>query len=278
MHKTSTISLPHSSDLIRARRSVRSFEKRTPEAAVIEKLLEYGKNIENPFGIPVDFRVLYAAEHGLLCPVTNGTELYVAGKIAIRPFANAAFGYSFEKFLLYAQSLGLGSVWLGGTMNRSAFEQAMELNENEMMPCAAPIGYPAKRMTVRETAMRKAIRADERLPFEDLFFDGGFTKPLTPEKADALRLPLEAVRLAPSAVNKQPWRVVLADGCAHFYLQRSKGFARSGVLDMQMIDMGIALCHFELCAAECGLAVEFMQLAPAPDSVEAEYIASYRIR
>ncbi|MBQ8610694.1 MAG: nitroreductase [Oscillospiraceae bacterium] len=277
MNKTSTISLPHSSDLIRARRSVRSFEKRTPEAAVVEQLLDYGKSIKNPFGIPVEFRVLHAAQHGLLCPVTNGTELYAGSKIAVQPFANAAFGYSFEVFLLYAQSLGLGSVWLGGTMNRSAFEQAMELRENEMMPCAAPIGYPAKRMTVRETAMRKAIKADERLPFEALFFDSGFTKPLTPEKAGVLRLPLEAVRLAPSAVNKQPWRVVLADGCAYFYLLRSKGFARSGVLDMQMIDMGIALCHFALCAAECGLALEFVQLDPAPDSEEVEYVGSYRI-
>lgn len=277
MHETVTNSLPHSSELIRARRSVRSFEKRTPEAAVVEQLLDYGKSIENPFGIPVEFRVLHAAQHGLLCPVTNGTELYVGGKIAVQPFANAAFGYSFEALLLYAQSLGLGSVWLGGTMNRSAFEHAMELGENEMMPCAAPIGYPAKKMTVREAAMRKAIKADERLPFEELFFDGSFAKPLTPEKAGALLPPLEAVRLAPSAVNKQPWRAVLADGCVHFYLQRSKGFAHSGTLDMQMIDMGIALCHFALCANECGLAAEFIQLDPASDNKDAEYFASYRI-
>lgn len=53
-------------------------------------------------------------------------------------------------------------------------------------------------------------------------------------------------RLAPSAVNKQPWRIVVADNKAHFYLKRSKGFGHEGKLDMQMIDMGIALCHFAL--------------------------------
>ena len=84
--------------------------------------------------------------------------------------------------VLYAQSLGIGTVWLGGTMNRAAYEQAMELSADEIMPCASPLGYPAKRMSLREGTMRKAIKADERLPFEELFFDGDFKTPLTKEE------------------------------------------------------------------------------------------------
>lgn len=41
-----------------------------------------------------------------------------------------AFGYSFESFMLYAQSLGFGTAWFGGTMNRPAVGNAMELGEN----------------------------------------------------------------------------------------------------------------------------------------------------
>ena len=63
--------------------------------------------------IPVEFKFLDAKEHGLICPVVTGTDLYVGGKIKSVPDACVAFGYSFETFVLYAQSLGLGTVWLG---------------------------------------------------------------------------------------------------------------------------------------------------------------------
>ena len=33
---------------------------------------------------------------------------------------------NFEQLVLRAQDLGLGTVWLGGTMNRAAYEKAME--------------------------------------------------------------------------------------------------------------------------------------------------------
>ena len=135
----------------------------------------------------------------------------------------------------------------------------MSLDEDEMMPCASPVGYTAKKMSMCESMMRMAIKADDRLPFEELFYDGAIETPLSKEKADSLRFPLEMVRLAPSAVNKQPWRVVVADNAAHFYLKRSKGFGHESDLDMQKIDMGIALCHFALTAKENGLDVRFTQ-------------------
>ena len=151
----------------------------------------------------------------------------------------------------------------------------MKLAPDEMMPCASPLGYAAKKMSVRETVMRKSIKADERLPFDELFFDSSLETPLTPKKAGILAEPLEMVRLAPSAVNRQPWRVIAKDNTAHFYLKRSKGAKPDGKLDMQMIDMGIALCHFALTAKEKGLDIQFVQNDPLL-AIE-EYIASYRI-
>ena len=257
---------------IRERKSVRSFDGRTPENALLEELLHGGS--DNPYEIPVSFRLLRAEEHGLICPVVSGTELYIGGKLPKGPHANEAFGYSFERLVLRAQSLGLRTVWLGGTMNRSAYEKAMELGSDEMMPCATPIGYGAKKMSVKESIMRKAIRADERLPFSSLFFRDSFDHPLTLEEAGVLSEALEMVRLAPSAVNRQPWRVLLRNGAAHFYLKRAKAFG-GGDLDMQRIDMGIALCHFELAAGEAGLQPRFTLSDPGLLADELEYIASY---
>ncbi len=261
---------------IKARRSVRTYDGRTVEEDMILHLLADTAVCGNPFDIPVAFKFLDAKEHGLVCPVVSGTDLYVGGKVKHGPHACVAFGYSFEMFVLRAQALGLGTVWLGGTMNRAAFEKAMELAEDEMMPCATPIGYAAKKLSIRESMMRKAIKADERLPFEELFFGGNKATPLFRENAGKLALPLEMVRLAPSAVNKQPWRVIVTDDTAHFYLKRSKGFSHGGALDMQMIDMGIALCHFALAADECGLELSFSQKNPGL-AEDMEYVASYRL-
>ena len=261
---------------IKARRSVRTFDEQILEEDIKHNLLSYAENIENPFGIPVEFKFLDAKEHGLVCPVVNGTDLYVGAKIKNVPNASAAFGYSFECFVLYAQFLGLGTVWLGGTMNRSAFEKAMKLEEDEMMPCASPVGYVAKKMSMREGMMRKAVKADERFAFEELFYEETVNTPLRKEHAGCLEEPLGMVRLAPSAVNKQPWRVIVEDKSVHFYLKRSKGVEKQSGLDMQMIDMGIALCHFALAAKERNLNITFVQVDPNL-STDMEYIATYKV-
>ena len=112
--------------------------------------------------------------------------------------------------------------------------------------------------------------ASDSLPREKLFFQENFDTPLS--AADDL---LELVRWAPSAVNKQPWRVILRNGAYHFYLKHDKGYVSDAVGDMQKIDLGIALCHFVLGAREKGLspAVDVSDPAiAAPDGVE--YIAS----
>ena len=45
---------------------------------------------------------------------------------------------------------------------------------------------------------------------------------------------------------------------------------------MQMIDIGIALCHFDLTAKENNLNIVFEQNDPKLES-DAEYIASFRL-
>ena len=208
--------------LVRGRRSVRSFDGRPVSQKELDQLFAFLAETANPYGLPVDFKLLDGTKQKLSCPVVVGTDLYVGAKMKQTPYLNEAFGYSFELLVLYAQSLGLGTVWVGGTMDRQAFENAMELNEDEVMPCMSPLGYPARKMSVREAMMRKGVKADSRMAFEELFFDGSFAVPLTQEKAGKLCHALEMVRLAPSAVNKQPWRIVVKDNAAHFYLKRSK--------------------------------------------------------
>ena len=263
-------------ELMQSRRSVRTFDGTPLRPEDAQRILEYAGQTANPYGLPITWKILDAKAHGLSSPVIVGTDSYIAGKLRRAPGAEEAFGYAFEKVVLFALFLGVGTTWIAGTMNREAFERAMDLTDGEVMPCVSPLGYPANKMSLRESMMRKGVSADSRLPFAELFFDGGFDRALTPERAGALADALEAVRFAPSAVNKQPWRVVLCGDKAHFYEKRSKGFAPEGGWDLQKVDVGIALSHFELACAARGQAPAFVLAdpgLPVPENVQ--YIATW---
>ena len=270
--------MEHIEELVKGRRSVRTYDGREISRPDLEKLSAFMDRIENPYGIPVEFQLLDGKKQKLKCPVISGTDLFIGAKVPHVSHMEEAVGYSFETLVLYAQSLGIGTVWVGGTMDRPAFERAMSLAENERMPCMSPIGYPAQKMSIKESLMRKGVKADVRDPFVTLFFDGTFNTPLTPDKANALAQPLEMVRWAPSAVNKQPWRVVVTENMAHFYLKHTKGFISDAVGDMQKVDLGIALCHFALAAKESGFDAQFHIGDPGiKTDNDVEYIASYRL-
>ena len=263
-------------ETIKGRRSVRTYDGRKLWQADIDKLNDFIKTISNPFQIPVHFVLLDADEHKLSSPVLAGDTMYVAGIVPKKPYADVAFGYAFEKLVLYAWSLRIGTVWIGGTMKREVFEKAAGLQEGYMMPCVSPIGYPAKKMALKEVMMRKGVKADTRFSDDKLFFADEWEKPLTipTEMAEIF----EMVRLAPSAVNKQPWRIIWKDGVYHFYEKKDNGYVNDTTGDLQKIDIGIALCHFVMGLEEQGKTPVVKINDPGiviPENVE--YIASVTV-
>lgn len=74
------------------------------------------------------------------------------------------------------------------------------------------------------------------------------------------------VRLAPSAVNKQPWRIVKENNNYHFYIHGKGNFPK--------IDIGIALSHFHLMCKELNLSGMFKKQKPEIES-NYEYIISW---
>lgn len=233
-------------EMIQKRKSVRTFDGKPLSAEHLKALEAHIGSQENPFGVPVGFRLLDAKEHGLSSPVILGEEKYLAAKVKRVPRYEIALGYSFEEACLFALSLGVGTVMLAASLNRSAFEKAIEVGADEVMPVASPLGYPAEKKSMRERLMRKGIKADERLPFEQLFFEGDFGRPLA--ESNTFAEALSMARLAPSAANKQPWRAVVVDNTVHFY--EYKTIKDSPLGDIQKVDIGIALAHFDLTEKE----------------------------
>ena len=136
------------------------------------------------------------------------------------------------------------------------------LEVDEFVPIISPIGYSAPRKTITDKVFRKFAGSDNRLPFDSLFSLNTFGQPIADPK---IKERLEYVRLGPSASNKQPWRVVMDDkGIAHFYLERTPKYGAQLSYDIQMVDMGIALAHYEMaCGPE--RKVSYMQDAPKID-------------
>ena len=260
-------------EIIRKRKSVRSFDG-TPLRAEDRAALEtFTQTLQNPFGVPVEFRLLDAKEHGLSSPVIAGAEAYLAAKVRREPHFEIAWGYSFETACLYAASLGVGTVILAASLSRGAAEKAMEVQPGEVMPAASPVGYPAQKRTIRDNLMRRGLKADERLAFETLFFDGAFGIGLTKEKAGDFCEALELARWAPSATNKQPWRAVVVGSTVHFY--EAQSMRESPLGDIQKVDIGIFLAHFDLAMQQDGHECRFFDADPGlavPENVH--YIIS----
>lgn len=188
----------------------------------------------------------------------KGATGYIVGAVRRGPGDLEDFGYLLEEVILFATGLGLGTCWLGGTFTRSSFTSRFGgIDHDETIPAVVATGYPRDDGTER---IREREEGARRFPPAELFFEGEFGRPLDLERADGYAGALEAVRMGPSATNKQPWRIMHRGGDWHFYLVRTRRYGKGSpvfrilrIADLQRIDLGIAMCHFELVARDAGL-------------------------
>ncbi len=259
------------------RRSVRTFDGRLLNNEDLKKIEELTSKADNPYGIEIEYRFLKPEEYGLKSPVLSGETLYLGAKVKRLPQFEEAFGYSLESIVMGAWDLGIGTVWIGGTMNRSKFEEAMELKDDEVMPCITPLGYPAEKMAFKEAAMRKGVRADWRYELSEIVYENKPGESLTRESLKKYGKAFESVRWAPSAVNKQPWRLIVKDNTVYFYEKKDKGYDSEATGDLQKVDAGIAMYHFFKAMKEEGRNPVFTLDDPGISVPEDwHYIAGYR--
>jgi nitroreductase len=280
-------------EAINKRVSVRSYSGRPIEQSKTQEIINLLESTnEGPFGNKTRFSLIDFSEMEKNETSSLGTYGFISGaKLFIVSAVKGGLGeidgaralvdlgYCFERVILTATNLGLGTWWLGGTFKKANFAKRVNASGDEIVPAISPIGYARDRRSVREIALRRFANSDERKPWEELFFDGDMNTPLSKESAGAYAVPLECVRLGPSASNNQPWRVVYRkqDGAFHFCLKRTWGYNRLlGKIDLQLVDMGISMCHFELSAREKGLTGTWEVVKPDLDTVDAEYIVTWK--
>jgi len=185
----------------------------------------------------------------------KGAQEFIVGAIEKSDYYKENYGYIFEAIILAATDLNLGTCWLGGTFNKNLFSTKINCQTNEIVPAITPIGYTPEIRRKKEKVMRAFVKADSRFPWSKIFFENTFSTALPRETTGRYETLLEMVRLAPSAGNKQPWRVIKEKDCDnfHFYVKFSKDLKMKGYNTFVNIDIGIAICHFDLTAKEIGM-------------------------
>jgi hypothetical protein len=159
----------------------------------------------------------------------------------------------------------------------------MEAGKEEFVPATTPIGHAARRPSLQERLVASGSGARTRKAPSELFFQaapGGAIEPLVDSGAWADIL--EAVRIGPSASNKQPWRLVLdrrgGGEALHLLMHEDERYNNMlGDVKLQELDMGIAMRHVEIAASELGIQGAWRRLDADPIELEVprRYIASF---
>ena len=278
-------------ELIRHRFSCRTYQLEAISRDDLSALYEILESSQfGPLGNQIRFSMTAATEND--SQIIKGLGTYgfikdpagfIIGAIQDSPGALEDFGYQTELIILRATELKIGSCWLGGTFTKNRFSKIMELQPGEDIPSIISIGYPSDKQAWIDRATRVIAGADRRFGWESLFFDSSFNTPITQGAAGKYAESLEMVRLAPSASNKQPWRIVKQGDQWHFFIQRTRKYPPTAFkllinsADLQRIDLGIAMAHFEQTANDISLTGKWFIQDPGlalPDS-QTEYNISW---
>ncbi|MDR1078812.1 MAG: nitroreductase family protein [Propionibacteriaceae bacterium] len=258
-------------EAMRQRRSTRAFDGRPLSAEHHAALAAFIASTSPPFGVSARIELIQAdlgSERVRLGSYgsVRGARDFMGLVHRDGPLAREGSAYWFEQVVLYCTSLGLGTVWLAG-FTRSSFSRHVSLAPGESLNIACPVGYPGGRKPLPE---RLHLMSSDKLhttkkPFAELFLGPDFSG-LTPDAAGDLELPLQLTRLAPSAINLQPYRVVVTPEACHFHIVPNQH---------AHTDLGIALCHFEQTCLHQGIAGGYSVLSDIPSPPKTEYVISF---
>ncbi len=279
---------------IRDRVSVRSYDG-SPLAAEEARALEaaFAEAVPGPFGRRPRFALVAREDAGLgkgrklgTYGVIAGAATFLVGIVEPGELACVDFGYAFEGLILRATELGLGTCWVGGIFDRGLVKRFLGASGRELAPALSPVGRAADGSKIRDQLIRRGAGSLGRKPAGELFFEAGPEGAWLPlAETGAWAEVLEAVRVGPSASNKQPWRLILdrrgRPARLHLVLEESRFYNNMlGAIKLQELDMGIAMRHVEVAAAAAKLGGAWKRLEAPPVALggSRRYIASWIAR
>ena len=144
-----------------------------------------------------------------------------------QPLRSVCAGFLYQHVELYLYSMGYATNWLSTVKSKQ---------DDPNFIVGFAFGKPAEPATRKHSEFqRKSIS----------------------EIAKGTDSRLEAVRLAPSGLNKQPWYFIVEGNSVHTYYKESLGGLMGLMYKLTSIDVGLALCHMAVASAHEGKAFKF---------------------
>jgi len=216
------------------RKSVRKFARESIDASRLESLQNFIKDIIPLYGdIRTEIAILSENDVKSILPIK--APHYVVAYSEAKEGYLVNVGFMLQQVDLYLSANGIGACWLG---MGSPQKEAASRNGLEYI-IALPFGGP------EEPVHRESKAEFKRKALSEITDIKG---------AEEL---LEAVRLAPSASNSQPW--FFTGSADNIIVCRSLPNLLKAALygKFNRIDMGIALCHLRIAALNMGKNIEF---------------------
>ena len=166
-------------DLIKLRKSIRSYDNAEISSENKKKILEFiKKDHKTIFGSKLRFELIDASNlnpddlrslgtYGFI----SGAKYFIVGAVTIdskseKNYCLIDYGYIFEKIILFLTDLNLGTCWLGGTFNKKGFSKKMLLRKDEVIPAISPIGIILKKKVLKDSIIKKFAGSKYRKDME----------------------------------------------------------------------------------------------------------------
>lgn len=216
------------------RRSCRKYDMQPLDA---DKLTEIDHAIERfePLSSDISLGWRFAHQVKGLYHVRAPHYLIISGQGV--PGEKEHAGFLFQQLALWFDAMELGSVWLGESKDAGAARAKTDIITMAFGHAAEPVHRAAHQFK------RKSIEDITNAP-EDMC--------------------IQAVHLAPSGMNTQPWYFEKQQNQVLVYRQKLKP-PISLLYKHSDVDMGIGLCHYYLACQEIGKPFHFSREAALPE-------------
>ena len=238
-------------EMIYCRKSFRSYIPQQLEANVLRQIEDFIKNAKRLYPEEKLFWEIIGPENvKCIMPWRAPHNIAIYAEKNTKALVN--LGFVFQQVDLYLQSIGLGSCWLG--LGKIQDEAGQEFTDHNGLECVMMIAFGKSKEFYRSGA------AD-------------FTRKSITEISDIEDNRLEAARVAPSAINSQPWRFVHQGKIIHVYCME-RFFRKQMLGNMNKMDIGIALAHIYVENSE---SFHFFEAENVPEFKGNLYIGSFEI-
>lgn len=220
-------------EMINKRKSIRKYDLTPLDNNTIYEIEAFIRGVEPLYkDIKTEISIVSKEGVNVYLPVKSPHYLVMTSENKEGYLTNA--GYMLQQIDLFLSSKGIGSCYVGMAQPAKEVKKTFTLEYVIVLAFGKP----------QEPLHRNSVSEFIRKPLTEITDITGGAELLEP------------VRLAPSATNSQPWYLTGDHSVINLYCFKTN-FIKAIVYDkMNKIDMGIALCHLSLSAANLGKTLE----------------------